>query len=45
MSVDFEEYTECKSCQHALMYCIVIVPQCGKREECECEIMPLTVGL
>jgi len=24
---------------------VAIVPYCGKREECECEIMPLTVGL
>ncbi len=45
MRAGFEEYTKCKSCQQALLYCDFNCPYYGKREECGCEIMPLTVGL
>ncbi len=41
MNEDFAEYTECKSCQQALIYCGCNCPFCGKREEYECETVPL----
>ena len=45
MKEDFAEYRECKSCQRALIYCNCNCPFCGKREECKCELAPLTIGL
>lgn len=44
LRADFAEYTECKSCQQALMYCECNCPYCGNREECECELGPLVLG-
>jgi len=40
---DFAEYTKCLSCKQALLYCDCNCPFCGKREECECEMMPLAI--
>ena len=42
MKDDFAEYTMCRTCQQALLYCDCNCPYCGKRDECECEMSPLT---
>ncbi|MEK0359640.1 MAG: hypothetical protein QQN53_02570 [Nitrosopumilus sp.] len=42
MREDFAEYTKCVSCQQALIYSDCNCPFCGKREECECEMMSLS---
>ena len=44
LKADFAEYTECKSCQQALMYCECNCSKCGNREECECELSTLVLG-
>jgi hypothetical protein len=38
---DFAEYTKCK-CGNALLDCNCNCPYCGKREECDCELNPIT---
>ncbi len=40
---DFAEYTKCGSCQQALMNCDCNCPFCGTRDECECELSPITI--
>ena len=40
---DFAEYTKCGTCQQALMNCDCNCPFCGSREECECELSPITI--
>jgi hypothetical protein len=41
MNDDFAEYTKCRTCGVALIYCDCNCPYCGKREECNCEISPI----
>ncbi len=43
LKADFAEYTKCGSCQQALMNCDCNCPFCGSRENCECELSPITI--
>ena len=43
MRDDFAEYTKCADCEMPLLDCECNCPYCGKREECDCELQPLTV--
>ena len=43
MREDFAEYTQCPTCQTSLLECDCNCPRCGKREECKCELSPLTI--
>lgn len=38
----FAEYTKCNSCQLALLECDCNCPYCGKRDNCHCELRPIT---
>ena len=44
LNEDFAEYTECVSCQQALIYCDCNCPYCGKREKCECEMRQISIA-
>ncbi len=43
MNDDFAEYTKCRMCSVALLYCNCNCPYCGKREKCNCEMSPIAV--
>jgi len=43
MNEDFAEYTKCKKCNSALIYCDCNCHFCGNRKECHCELHPLVL--
>lgn len=44
MRDDFAEYTECPECKQPLLNCDCTCPYCGKKDECDCELMPLAIA-
>jgi len=41
MKEDFAEYTKCPQCNTPLLDCGCPCPNCGKRDKCKCELMPI----
>ena len=42
---DYAEYTKCTVCQSSLLLCDCNCPKCGKRKNCNCELMPLSAEM